>query len=314
MPLYSIVIPVYNSEKSLEILHERLVKVFDDQIKQPFELILVDDCSNDDSYKVIKKLIKKDSRVKAIQLAVNHGQQKAVLCGFRYVHGDFVITMDDDLQHPPEQIPVLIDELNKSEDFDVIIGAYDTKKAGLLRKLGSSLMNFSENIIHKKPKDLKLTSFRIMRRYVVDNLNKISVSQPTVGPLLLVSTKRIKNVKVHHDKRAYGKSGYNFKKLVKVFMRNVITNSDLPLLLIMYFGVFSLIASTCLGIFYLIRYFVRGVSITGWTSSVLLLLFFGGATLFSIGLIGRYLINIMLEAKKYPSYFIRQTNGDIKDE
>ena len=314
MALYSIVIPVFNSEKSLEILYSRIVNVFDNELKQPFEMILVDDCSKDNSYKIIKQLSAKDPRVKGIQLAVNHGQQKAVLCGFRHTKGDFIITMDDDLQHPPEQIHILIDAMNESDDWDVIIGAYDSKQHNFLRKFGSSLMNLSHNIIYKKPKDLHMTSFRLIRRYVIDNLNRINISQPTVGVLLLQSTKRIKNVKVHHDKRAYGKSGYDFKKLVKLFLRNVITNSDLPLLAVMYFGIFSLIASICLGLFFLIRYFVVGISITGWTSSILLLLFFGGAALFSIGLIGRYLINIMLEAKKYPAYFIRQTDGDLKDE
>ena len=116
MALYSIVIPVYNSEKSLEILYSRIVKVFDNEIKQPFEMILVDDCSKDNSYKIIKQLSAKDPRIKGIQLAVNHGQQKAVLCGFRHVKGDYIITMDDDLQHPPEQIHILIDEMHKSED------------------------------------------------------------------------------------------------------------------------------------------------------------------------------------------------------
>ena len=314
MALYSVVVPVYNSEKSLPILYDRLTNVFDNELKQPFELILVDDCSRDNSYKIIKLLVEKDPRVKGIQLSVNHGQQKAVLCGFRHAKGDFIITMDEDLQHPPEQIHILIDEMNKSDDWDVIMGAYDTKQHNFIRRFGSSLMNLSHNIIYKKPKDLHMTSFRLIRRYVIDNLNRINVSQPTVGVLLLQTTKRIKNVQVHHDKRAYGKSGYDFKKLVKLFLRNVITNSDLPLLAVMYFGIFSLIASICLGLFFLIRYFIIGISITGWTSTILLLLFFGGATLFSIGLIGRYLINIMLEAKKIPSYFIRQTDGDLKDE
>ena len=313
MSLYSIVIPVYNSEKSLELLYDRITNVFDNVIKQPFEMILIDDCSKDDSYKIIKQLTEKDSRIKGIQLSINHGQQKAVLCGFRHTKGDYIITMDDDLQHPPEQIPILIDEISKSDDYDVIIGAYDTKQHNVIRRFGSYLMNLSHDIIYKKPKDLHMTSFRIIRRSVIDNINQISISQPTVGVLLLQTTKRIKNVRVHHDKRAYGKSGYGFRKLVKLFLCNVITNSDLPLLMVMYFGIFSQIASICLGVFFLIRYLIQAISITGWTSTVLLLLFFGGATLFSIGLIGRYLITIMLEAKKYPSYFIRRTDGEIKD-
>ena len=96
MPLYSIVVPVYNAEKSLRILHDRIDKVFDEVIKEPFELILVDDCSKDSSYQVIRELVSEDCRVKGVQLAVNHGQQKAVLCGLGYASGDFVITMDDD--------------------------------------------------------------------------------------------------------------------------------------------------------------------------------------------------------------------------
>ena len=311
MTLYSIVVPVYNSEQSLEILYNRIRSVFEKEIREPFELILVDDCSSDQSYKIIRHLSEADPRVKGIQLAVNHGQQKAVLCGFHYVEGDFVITMDDALQHPPEQIPVLIEKMNSSDDIDVVIGSYDVKKHGPIRRFGSWLMNLSSNIIYGKPNKLKLTSFRLIKRYVVDNLNRISISQPTVGPLLLQTTKRIVNTQVHHDQRQFGHSGYSFGKLVTAFFRNMVTNSDLPLKFVRDIGVFSLLMSFLLILRYLIRYFVRGTSIAGWTTTVILLLFFGGMMLFSIGLVGRYLTSIMLEAKKYPAYLIRQE--DIRD-
>ena len=305
MSLYSIVVPVYNSEKSLEILYERISKVFDEQLKQPFELILVDDCSADASFQVIRGLVAKDSRVRGIQLSVNHGQQKAVLCGFRYVTGDYVITMDDDLQHPPEQIPVLIEKMSTSDRIDVVIGEYDSKKHGPIRRFGTWLMNLSSNIIYGKPKKLKLTSFRLMRRFVVDNLNRISIAQPTVGPLLLQTNGHIVNTTVVHDKRQFGRSGYSFRKLVSSFLRNLLTNSDLPLVLIRDVGVLSLLASLVMILYYVIEYFSKGRSIAGWTTTIVLLLFFGGMTLFSIGIIGRYLINIMTEAKKYPSYLVR---------
>ncbi len=173
-------------------------------------------------------------------------------------------------------------------------------------------MNLSSNIIYGKPNKLKLTSFRLMRRYVVDNLNRVSISQPTVGPLLLQTTKRIVNTRVHHDKRQYGRSGYSFGKLVSVFFRNMITNSDLPLKVIRDIGILSLVASLALIVFYIAQYFSRGTSIAGWTTTVVLLLFFGGMTLFSIGILGRYLTSIMLEAKKYPAYFVRRE--DIRPE
>ena len=306
MALYSVVVPVYNSEKSLEILYRRLAAVFDEQLHEPFELILVDDCSRDESYQVIKRLAAEDPRVKGVQLSVNHGQQKAVLCGFHYVTGDYVVTMDDDLQHPPEQIPVLIDKMAESDEIDVVIGAYESKKHGPIRRFGTWLMDLSSDMIFRKPKNLKLTSVRLMRRYVADNLNRISIAQPTVGPLLLQTTKRIVNVRVHHDERAFGRSGYSFSKLVSAFYRNLVTNSDLPLKMIRDLGICSLVVSFVLIVVYLARYFSHGISIAGWTTTIVLLLFFGGMTLFSIGVLGRYLISIMLEAKKYPSYLIRR--------
>ena len=214
--------------------------------------------------------------------------------------------MDDDLQHPPEQIPVLIDKMAESDEIDVVVGAYETKKHGIIRRFGSWLMNLTSDIIYHKPRNLKLTSFRLIRRYVVDNLNRISVSAPTVGPLLLQTTKRIVNVTVQHDPRAFGHSGYSFKKLVSTFFRNMITNSDLPLKLVRNLGIASLISSFILIVFYLVRFFSHGITISGWTTIILLLLFIGGMMLFSIGVIGHYLTNIMLEAKKYPPFFIRR--------
>ena len=116
MTLYSIVVPVYNSEHTLETLYTRLCKVFDEELKLPFELLLVDDGSKDNSWNVMKSLREKDDRVKLFQMARNFGQHPALLCGFHYINGDFVITMDDDLQHPPEEIPKMIRVMNERDD------------------------------------------------------------------------------------------------------------------------------------------------------------------------------------------------------
>ena len=310
MSLYSIVVPVYNSEKSLKTLYERVRKVFDETMHEDFELILVDDCSKDSSYAVVRELNNADKRVKGVQLAVNHGQQRAVMCGFSYVSGDYVITMDDDLQHPPEEIPTLIEKMNSSEDIDVVIGAYDTKKHGPIKKFGSWLMNMTSNIIYGKSHNLKLTSFRLMKRYVVDNLNSISISRPTVGPLLLQTTKRMVNVTIHHDERQYGKSGYSFGRLVRAFFDNMITNSDLPLKAVGWLGAISFVVSIVLIIRYVLAYLIYGTNFRGWTSTIVLILFFGGAILFSVGILGKYLTSIMLEAKKYPKYLVRREDID----
>ena len=314
MALYSIVITVYNSEQGLELLYQKIKDVFEKEIKEEFELILIDDCSTDSSYEVIKKLAKDDKRIKGIQLAVKHGQQKAVLCGFHFVNGDYIITMDDDLQHPPNQIPTLIEKMNNSDNIDIVIGEYESKKHGPIRKFGTWLMNIANTIIYNKPYDLKLTSFRLIKRYVVDNVNQISISQPTVGPVLIQTTNRITNVIVKHDKRSFGHSGYGFRSLVSAFNKNVFTNSDLPLKIVRDIGIMSLVTSIIMIIYVLIRYFSYQITISGWTTIIILLLIFGGLILFSLGIMGKYLINIMQETKKMPSYMIREQINNINNE
>ena len=300
-------VPVYNSESSLRELKERVTCVFEDVVGEPFEMILVDDGSKDRSFEIVKELHEEDDRVKGIQLAANHGQQKAVMCGFEYVTGDYVITLDDDLQHPPEEIPVLIEAMAENPDIDVVIGAYDTKKHGIIRKLGSALMNWSSNVIYKKDKSIHMTSFRLMKRFVVDNLTNVWVSVPTVGPLLLQTNQRIANVTVHHDERAYGKSGYSFQKLVTAFMGNFINNSDLLIRAILFVGLFGTVLSMVLGIFYTVRYFIAGSPVQGWTATMVMMLFMSGLVLLSISILGLYVSNLMKEAKKMPKYVIRET-------
>lgn len=300
-------VPVYNSESSLRELKERITRVFEDTICEPFEMILIDDGSKDRSFEVVKELHAEDSRVKGIQLAANHGQQKAVMCGFEYVNGDYVITLDDDLQHPPEEIPVLIEAMAADPDIDVVIGAYDTKKHGIIRKLGSALMNWSSNVIYKKDKSIHMTSFRLMKRFVVDNLTSVWVSVPTVGPLLLQTNQRIANVTVHHDERAYGKSGYSFQKLVTAFMGNFINNSDLLIKLILRVGLLGTFVGLALAIFFVVRYFLYGSPVQGWTTTIVAIMFMSGLVLLSISILGLYVNNLMREAKKMPKYMIRDT-------
>ena len=139
MSLYSIVVPVYYGEHMLDELYTRLAKVFDEEIKEPFELLLVDDGSKDRSWEVMKALRAKDDRVKIFQMARNFGQHPALLCGFHYVKGDFVITMDDDLQHPPEEIPKLIKVMNERDDVDVILARYEGRKHNIIRKIGTRI-------------------------------------------------------------------------------------------------------------------------------------------------------------------------------
>lgn len=306
--LYSVVVPVYNSERSLDELYARVRKTFEQEVREEFELVLVDDSSGDNSFAVMEGLRKADPRVKIIQLSKNYGQHCALLCGMNYSKGDFVITMDDDLQHPPEEIPKLINEINSRDDLDVVIGAYDSKKHGMIRNLGTYMSHLVTARVFGNDRNLKLTSFRIMRRFIVENLLQMRVSYPRIGHLLLLVSNRIGNVTVEHDKRQYGKSGYSFKRLVKDFFYNISNNTALPLIFLRNIGLFSFVLSGCLGLYYMIRYFVVGISIEGWTTIILVLLFFSGLTLLGLGIVGEYLYRVLEETKKLPNYMVRKSS------
>lgn len=306
MNLYSIVVPVYNSEQTLEELYTRIRNVFEHTMKENFELILVDDSSRDNSYTVMEKLHKADSRVKIIQMAKNFGQHPALLCGFSFAKGDFIITMDDDLQHPPEEIPKMAAAINEREDVDVIIAKYENRKHSFIRKLGTRISVYATSRMLNKDPDLEITSFRLMRRFIVEAILNTNTHLPQIGNLLVQSSNRIINIPVQHDSRKVGHSNYTFRHLARDLIYDITSNSAFPLVLVRDLGIFSFIVSILLGLFYLIRYFAYGVSVEGWTTLVLLILAYNGIILLAIGIIGQYLMNILSEAKKMPNYVIRK--------
>ena len=277
MSLYSVVVPVYNSEHTLQELYTRLEKVFREVIKEEFELILVDDGSKDRSFEVMQELRAKDNRVRIIQMARNFGQHPALLCGFAHVKGDFVVTMDDDLQHQPEELPKMINVMRERDDVDAIIASYEGRQHGFIRKLG--------------------TKFSVW-------------ATSKIGNLLVLTSNRIINVPVQHAARAYGKSGYSFKRLVKDLIYDITAHTAFPLLMVRNIGIASFLVSMVMAVYFLVRYFAFGVSVEGWTSLMMVMLAFFGLILLSIGIMGIYLMNILNEAKKMPHYVVRREDTD----
>lgn len=305
MSLYSVVVPVFNSDHTLEELYSRVRKVFEETIKQDFELILVDDSSRDNSYQVMKKLRQADPRVRIIQMAKNFGQHPALLCGFSYAEGDFIITMDDDLQHPPEEIPKMIDAMNRRDDVDVVIAKYQGRKHNIIRRMGTRLSVYATSKMLKKDPDLEITSFRLMRRFIVDAILGMNVHLPQIGNLLVQTSNRIINVEVRHDARKYGKSGYSYMRLAKDLFHDIISNSAFPLIVVRDIGILSFIVSVILAVYYLIKYFCFGSPVEGWTTLVVLITAYSGLLLLAVGIIGQYLMNILEESRKMPNYTVR---------
>ena len=261
MSLYSVVVPVYNSENTLEELYARLKDVFENTMQEEFELILVDDSSRDNSYVVMEKLHRKDNRVKIIQMAKNFGQHPALLCCFSFAKGDFIITMDDDLQHSPEEIPKMAAAIKGHDDVDVIIAKYENRKHNFIRRLGTRISVYATSKMLNKDPNLEITSFRLMRRFIVEAILNTNTHLPQIGNLLVQISNRIINVPVHHDPRKVGKSNYTFRRLAKDLIYDITSNSAIPLLLVRDLGIFSFLVSIILGLFYLIRYFIYWVSV-----------------------------------------------------
>ena len=306
-PTYSVVIPVYKSEHTLQPLRERIHDTFN-SIGESYELILVEDSGGDDSWEVMKAIRKNHSEVKIARFTRNFGQHNAILCGFSMAEGEYIITMDDDLQNPPEEIPKLIDVMRTS-DVDVVYGLPETREHSSVRNLGSRFFMRLISGIFGMSRGFRMSSFRIIRKETVDHLLNYTTPNPVVGPLLLKVTDRIGSVKVAHHPREHGESTYSTEKLIRHFLNGILYHSDLPLKAVFFLGIGCLVLSLMLGLFYLARYLTGAIGVSGWTTLVLLVLFFSGIGMFSIGIIGEYLLRIIQEVKRGPQYIIREKYG-----
>lgn len=220
----SAIIPVYNSASSLEELSIRLTKSLE-KLSDTHELIFVNDGSSDDSFSILKKIKLRNSQIKVISLDGNFGQQNALICGFNYAKSDYIITIDDDLQNPPEEIEKLVSKI--SEGYDVVYGMPYKKQHTKLKIIGSKFNDTLFNLICGKPKDIRISSFRIMKKDLIHKIILNKASFVYISALILKHTKNIANVNVSHDKRMYGKSNYSFQKSLLLFLKIILYYSTL---------------------------------------------------------------------------------------
>jgi dolichol-phosphate mannosyltransferase/undecaprenyl-phosphate 4-deoxy-4-formamido-L-arabinose transferase len=304
---YSIVVPVYKSGLWLSELVDRVGAVMKG-IGEPFELILVNDCSPDDvTWPAIEKLAGEFEWVRGVDLFFNAGQFRATLCGLSEARGDFVITMDDDLQHPPEEIPKLIAAIRENPKLDCAFGKYETKKHSGLRNLGSQMFVPFLNYLYGKPPEIQTTSFRIMRKELSQALVKYRIARPQPSPMIVLLTKKVANVSVRHDSRKQGVSNYTFFKLFCETLQSLINVSVLPLRWVSLVGLFFAIVSFGVGLYYFIEWCLGGIGVAGFASLIIAIAFFGGLTLLSIGVLGEYVGRVIQEVSGPSGFSIRRT-------
>lgn len=303
-PFFSVVVPVYNSEQTLPELHQRLTTVLED-LRRPYELIFVEDCGRDGSWQRLRALAAQDARITALQLMRNSGQGNATLAGLQAAAGQVIITLDDDLQHPPEELPALIQALLGDPDLDVVIGAPLVKRHNLARRLGSRLINQVNSLMLNKDPSLVFTGFRVMRRQVVDAILDLRVPYPAIGLMLIAVTRRIANRTVRHDPRKVGKSNYHLRPLIKQTLSNFIGYSVLPLHLLAAVGAAGIAVSGFLALFYLARYLIVGIGVAGWTTLLLVLLALSGFNFFAFAILGEYLLKMTQIASHTARWIVR---------
>ena len=314
---YSVVIPCYKSSHTIRQVVEESSAELDRLGRTPYEFILVDDFSPDDGATVreLESLAADYDFVTAVALAHNVGQHNALICGLNYAEGDVIIFMDDDMQTHPSQLDTMISSLDDS--CDVVYGYYADKKHSGFRNFGSWFTHMSVRILIGKPKDMKTSSFVVMRKYVRDSIIKYPAHYTQMQGLILrtVSTSRIKSVPIKHFDRAYGESGYTLKKLLSLWS-NISGFSIVPLQVSKRMGVFISICGLLGLIWLLFRKIVSKTKILGWTSTMMTIIFFSGIILLTLGLVGEYVGRMFLTMGNYPQYVVRDiyTQSDNKKD
>lgn len=301
----SVVIPVYRSAESLEAVHKRLAGVLEG-LGRPWEIVFVDDSGVDKrAWAVLERIQRSDpEHVVAIELMRNFGQHNALMCGFHHARGEFVITMDDDLQNPPEEIPRLLEAI-ESQNLDLVYGSIvEEKKHSSLRNLGSWMIIKFANYIFQN--NIKGSSFRIIRRELVQSILTYNLNYTFIDGLLAWNTQSMAAIPVRHEKRAFGKSGYSLSKLLTLSL-NMFTNFSLvPLQFVSVLGLVASGIGFLLGLYYLIAHFAGWINVSGYASLIVTVLIMGGFQLLALGVIGEYLGRVHLNMNRKPQFTVRK--------
>jgi len=298
---FSVVVPVFNSSETLPMLFERLKKVMDATAKS-WEAIFVDDGSTDSSWMVLGEIKRANpDRVTAIRLSKNFGQHNATFCGFNFMNGNWLITLDDDLQNPPEEIKALLDAREQA-DADLVYGIYEKKQHSYVRNMGSNYLKRTSRMLGRPGEG---SSFRMISRDVVQNVLMHHQNFIFIDELLTWYTGNILYVPVKHEKRISRRSGYNTRKLWGLITNLMIYYTNVPLKIMTYGGFISSAIFMVLSFIFVIKKLFFNVPL-GYTSLIVTILFSTSLILFSLGVIGEYLSRIYMVQNKKPPYSIKK--------
>lgn len=300
---YSVVIPAFNSAS---VVGETITRTdaFLASVGEEYEVVVVNDGSRDDTWSVVERCARANPRIVAIDLLRNYGQHTAVLCGLRHSVGDYAITLDDDLQNPPEEMRHLL--AKAAEGHDLVIGRFRKKRHSWHRRVGTWLVAVLNRRIFGKPADLVLTNFRLIRRDVVDRMCAYRTNYPYVPGLALMFASRPVNVLVEHEKRESGKSQYSLLKIVQLVVRILFSYSTYPLRTVSLLGGTVAAVSFAMGMTFLVRALLVESDVLGWASVVVLLSFLNGTAMLCLAMLGEYTVRLLNQTSGHSDYHIRE--------
>lgn len=304
MKKVSFVIPCYRSALTLKSVVQEITETMEHISHYQYEIVLVNDCSPDDTFSVITELAQKQSNIFGLDLARNFGQHAALMAGFRYASGDIIVCLDDDGQTPADEVGKLLAKIE--EGSDVVYASYSNKQHSGFRNWGSRVNSIMTEVLLGKPKNLSITSYFAMRRFVMEEMVRYEHCYPYVIGLVLRSTKHISNVEVQHRARAEGSSGYTIHKLLSLWMNGFTSFSVKPLRMATYLGAFTAVVGFLYFVYILLAYFWGKTTLLGWSSTMAVLLLLGGVILLMLGLIGEYVGRIFMCTNAAPQYVIRE--------
>lgn len=306
----SIVIPLYNAAATLPALHQEISAL---QVNGGHELIIVNDGSRDETEAIALKLTRESQLpMTFLSLSRNFGEHNAVLAGLRAVSGRYVVTMDDDLQNPPSEALKLL-ATAEAEKRDVVFAIYDRKEHAWWRNAGSRLTNLIADFVVEKPRKLYLSSFRCMSRFVADEVAKSRTPYPYIDGLIFQVTQNAGTVRVRHTERARGNSGYNFRKLIRLWISMLVNVSILPLRLMTFAGMIT----SALGFLAVIEVVLEHLlykTPTGWSSLMAAMLLLSGTQLLLLGILGEYVGRIYLGVSEKPQSVIRERVTSVRSD
>ncbi len=306
----SFVIPCYRSEKTLTGVIDE-IKTTMVEIGHEYEIILVNDCSPDNTFELIKKLASENDNILGIDLAKNFGQHCALMAGMRHTNGDVVVCLDDDGQTPANEFGKLLEKLD--EGYDVCYASYGKKQHSGFRNFGSKINELMTRIMLGKPKQLQVSSYFAVKRFVVDDMLKYEHSYAYVIGLVLRATKNVANVEVNHRARTEGTSGYTLAKLFSLWFNGFTAFSIKPLRIATGIGCFCACSGFLYGIFTIVKKFILGAAVeAGFSALMSVLVFIGGMIMLMLGLIGEYVGRIYICMNNSPQYVIREKVGKIE--